>query len=336
MHHIDTHHIRPSGRHITGSLITRSAVAVVATTALIATGGCGATSTSTSTAPSSAPPTSPSATKPTATAPSSPDTVAAADSGVSWAPATRATVHPGVQAYTGDRQCTTNFVFTDAQGRVYLGQAAHCGYTGTEKLPDGCAARTVPRGTLVELRTGGSLRTEGTTTATGTLAYDSWAAMQTTGEKDRNACAHNDFALILLPADVAGKVNPSLPRWGGPVDLGVDRVSAGDRTYGYGDSSLRGGVTALSPHIGTVLASTDPQTGGWAHTVTTVRPGVPGDSGAGYVDAQGRALGTLATLNLSLPPRNTLSDLSRELRYAQQHSGIPGLRLVLGTEPFHT
>ncbi|NMO01487.1 hypothetical protein HH308_09715 [Gordonia sp. TBRC 11910] len=312
--------------------VARGLAAVMAAAALIATGGCATSTTGTAPSPSATPPSTTTALRTTA----APSIVAAADSGVSWAPAAQAQLHPGVQAYTGDSQCTTNFVFTDARGEVYFGQAAHCGHVGTEKLPNGCTATTVPIGTPVDLRTGGSLRTRGTTEATGTLAYDSWAAMQAAGEKDPNACAHNDFALIRLPKNVVGAVNPSLPHWGGPVDLDVDRVSAGDRAYGYGDSSLRGGRNALSPHIGLVQATADPGTGGWAHTVTAVRPGVPGDSGAGYVDAQGRALGTLSTLSLSVPPRNTLSDLSRELRYAQQHSGIPGLRLVLGTEPFHS
>jgi hypothetical protein len=35
-----------------------------------------------------------------------------------------------------------------------------------------------------------------------------------------------------------------------------------------------------------------------------------------------------------LPGENGVGDLARELAYAQQHSGIPGLRLVEGTEPF--
>ncbi|BDH56667.1 hypothetical protein [Tsukamurella sp. PLM1] len=297
--------------------------AVAAVAALAATGGCGTRPSNGDGAPSAA-----------SSDTAAPQTVAARDAGLPWAAADRAQLHPGLQAYTGDGQCTTNFVFTDARGEVYLGQAAHCGYVGTEKLPNGCTARTVPLGTPVDLRTGGSLRTEGTTVATGTLAYDSWAAMQATGENDPLACAHNDFALIRLPKNLAGSVNPSLPHWGGPVDLGVDQPNAGDRVYGFGDSSLRGGRNALSPHTGTVHAA-DTNSGGWAHTVTAARPGVPGDSGAGYVDAQGRALGTLSTLSLAVPPRNTLSDLSRELRYAQRHSGIPGLRLVLGTEPFH-
>ncbi|KXP02971.1 hypothetical protein [Tsukamurella pseudospumae] len=313
----------------------RALIAVAAAAALAATAGCGADATDSPAASSAATGTSGAATSTgAATSAGAAHTVAAAEAGVSWAPAAQATLHPGVQAYTGDSQCTTNFVFTDAKGEVYLGQAAHCGYTGTDKLPNGCTAQTVPLGTAVDLRTGGSVRAEGTTKATGSLAYSSWRTMQEAGEKGADLCANNDFALIRLPKSAAGSVNPSLPTWGGPVGLGVDRVHAGERVFGYGDSSLRGGVNALSPHRGT-LQSPEPDAGGWAHTVIAARPGVPGDSGAAYVDSEGYALGTLSTLSLGVPPRNSLSDLSRELRYAQEHSGIAGLRLVLGTEPFH-
>lgn len=63
-------------------------------------------------------------------------------------------------------------------------------------------------------------------------------------------------------------------------------------------------------------------------------PGVPGDSGSAFLDRDGNALGTLSTLGLSLPIINNIGDISRELAYAWAHSGIAGLRLVLGTEPF--
>ncbi|MEU6187565.1 hypothetical protein [Nocardia sp. NPDC047038] len=32
---------------------------------------------------------------------------------------------------------------------------------------------------------------------------------------------------------------------------------------------------------------------------------------------------------------NNIGDVDHELRYARAHSGISGLRLVLGAEPFH-
>jgi hypothetical protein len=64
-------------------------------------------------------------------------------------------------------------------------------------------------------------------------------------------------------------------------------------------------------------------------------PGIPGDSGSAYLDRDGYALGTLSTLGIALPMVNNIGDMSRELAYARAHSGISGLSLVLGTEPFN-
>ncbi len=44
--------------------------------------------------------------------------------------------------------------------------------------------------------------------------------MQATRETNQDICAFNDFALVKLhPADV-GKVNPSVPGFGGPTGVG--------------------------------------------------------------------------------------------------------------------
>jgi hypothetical protein len=104
--------------------------------------------------------------------------------------------------------------------------------------------------------------------------------------------------------------------------------------YSYGNSSLRFGATELSPKTGVSLGQ-DPADGGWTHPLYTATPGVPGDSGSAFLDANGNAVGTLSTLGLApLPASNNIGDLAHELAYAQAHSGIAGLRLVPGTEPF--
>ena len=64
----------------------------------------------------------------------------------SWAPASSATIHPGVQTFTAGAQCTANFVFYDASN-VYLGQAAHCSGTGTSTDTNGCTSGSLPIGT---------------------------------------------------------------------------------------------------------------------------------------------------------------------------------------------
>jgi hypothetical protein len=107
---------------------------------------------------------------------------------------------------------------------------------------------------------------------------------------------------------------------------------ATEAVYSYGNSSLRGGVTLLSPKQGLSVGDTG---AGWSHTVYTVTPGIPGDSGSAFLDSSGRALGTLSTVALApLAGSNGVGDLSRELAYARAHGGLGDLRLALGTEPF--
>jgi hypothetical protein len=238
-----------------------------------------------------------------------------------WAPAASATVHPGVMTYTNGGQCTANFIYTDAAGAVYIGQAAHCSSTGEQTDTDGCVAESLPDGTAVEV-TGAS--------RPGTLVYNSWNAMKAAGEADPDTCAYNDLALVKLdPAD-HGKVNPSVPTLGGPTALGTTTAQL-DTVYTYGNSSLRQGITLLSPKIGKSLGASG---GGWTHLVYTVTPGIPGDSGSGFMDAKGNAFGVLSTLQLApVPASNGVSDLRKALAYARAHGG-PDVTLAAGTEPF--
>ena len=249
-----------------------------------------------------------------------------------WAPADTAAIHPGVQMYTDGAQCTGNFVFTDAAGSVYVGYAAHCAGLGGATDTDGCAADSLPLGTEVEFREGGSLLTGGELLGTGTLAYSSWLAMKQAGTSDANTCSYNDFALVKVDPEYVDGVNPSVPFWGGPVALNTDGTAAGEDVFSYGNSSLRSGVEELSPKQGVSLGTSG---GGWTHPVYTMTPGVPGDSGSAFLDAEGNALGTLSTLAIApLAGSNGVSDLNSELEFAQANSGISGLALVPGTEAF--
>jgi hypothetical protein len=243
----------------------------------------------------------------------------AAAAAPTWAPADTAAVHPGVQTYTEGGQCTANFIFYDATD-IYIGQAAHCAGTGGATETDGCDAGSLPLGTPVEV-TGAS--------RPGTLSYSSWLAMQAAGETDADTCAYNDLALVRLdPAD-HGKVNPSIPFWGGPTGI-TGTVATGAKVLSYGNSSLRGGVTQLSPKEGVSLGQS---AGGWTHSVFTVTPGIPGDSGSAFVDKQGRAFGTLSTLAIApLAGSNGVGDVSRELAYARSHGA--DVTLATGTVAF--
>jgi hypothetical protein len=249
-----------------------------------------------------------------------------------WAPAATAQIHPGVQMYTDGAQCTANFVFTDAAANTYVGYAAHCAGTGAATDTNGCDAGSLPLGTKVDFVENGSLISAGQTVGTGTLVYSSWLSMQQAGTTDSDTCEYNDFALVKVDDAHESKVNPSVPFWGGPTALNTDESAAGENVYSFGNSSLRGGIELLSPKQGSSLGATG---NGWSHPVYTATPGIPGDSGSAFLDSEGNALGTLSTIAIApLPASNGVGDLERELAFAQQHSGISGLSLVPGTEPF--
>jgi hypothetical protein len=228
-------------------------------------------------------------------------------------------VHPGVQTFTGGAQCTSNFVFSDAGGTTYLGQAAHCSGTDGNTATNGCEAGSLPLGTPVEV--------DGATRP-GTMVYNSWLAMQAAGEKDVDTCDYNDFALIRLdPADV-GLVDPSVPHFGGPTGIRSSGLAFGDDVFTYGNSSLRFGLTQTSPKQGVSVGDGG---SGWTHTVYTVTPGIPGDSGSGLLDSSGAAVGILSTVALApLAGSNNFSDLAKTMAYAASHGGPAGLQLVTG------
>jgi hypothetical protein len=240
-----------------------------------------------------------------------------------WAPAGSATIKPGNMTFTDGAQCTSNFIFQDASN-VYVGQAAHCSGTGGQTETNGCDSGSLPIGTAVDV--------DGASKP-GTLVYNSWLTMQALGETDPNTCQYNDLALVKLdPADV-GSVNPSVPGFGGPTGLGSSAAKLGDTVYTYGNSSLRQGITKLSPKQGIVAQS---EGNGWSRTVYTVTPGIPGDSGSGFMDATGKAIGVLSTLQLApVPASNGVGDLRHELDYLHANSSFGGVNLVNGTQPFN-
>ena len=172
-------------------------------------------------------------------------------------PAASAPIHPGVQTVTEGAQCTSNFVFQDGTS-VYIGQAAHCSGTGAATDPDGCDSASLPVGTRVDVD--GASRQ-------GTMVYNSWITMQGLHENNADTCAYNDLALVRLdPADVPN-VNPSVPGFGGPTGVG-SAGAQGATIYTYGNSSLRLGVTKLSPKQGILVQD---QGNGWTTTSTPRR-----------------------------------------------------------------
>ena len=265
--------------------------------------------------------------------------LAGASSASAWAPEGKASIHPGVMTFTGGPsfleeagQCTANFVYTDSAGNVYLGQAAHCSSTGEDTETDGCSTKSLPLGTPIyagDLVNGGLQKG----TKIGTLAYNSWLSMQKEGEKDAATCAYNDLALIKIASNQVANVNPTVPFWGGPNGLASSVAGTGSQVFTYGNSILRLGISVLSPKTGLSLGETE-ESDGWSQQVYTVTPGIPGDSGSAYMDANGNALGVLSTVEFApTPGSNGVGDLAKELEYANKVTGA-GYAVATGTTPF--
>ena len=225
-------------------------------------------------------------------------------------------------------------MFTDRRGGVYVGYAAHCAGKGAATDTNGCQTASLPLGTRVTFVEGGSVASGGTRLGAGRLAYSSWLTEKRLGTRDPQVCAYNDFALVKVNRKDVRKVNPSVPYFGGPTGIDRNGVRALDRVYSYGNSSLRGGITQLSPKLGAGLGD-DAADQGWSHPLYTLTPGIPGDSGSGFMTAGGKAVGTLSTVAIAPTPlSNQIGDLAKELRFAQRHSGLRGLRLTKGTKAF--
>lgn len=237
-----------------------------------------------------------------------------------WAPVGEARVRPGVATLTGRGICTSNFVFNDQSGNVYLGQAAHCSSTAPDTNLNGCTTNSLPVGT--------SVRVSGASKP-GVMVYNSWRTMQERKEPNPDACLYNDFALVRLdPAD-RNRVNPSVPYWGGPSGI-VPTSGNGARAFGYGNFLDRDRVFKPEALKGISIGQTG---GGWSHVLDLTPPGTSGDSGAGILDDQGRAFGVLSTLGLR-SRLNGAGDLSRELEYMKATSPLKDIVLANGTEPF--
>ncbi|HEU0132585.1 MAG TPA: serine protease [Mycobacteriales bacterium] len=238
-----------------------------------------------------------------------------------WAPAGSAPIHPGVQTVTGgSNQCTANFVFSDSAGNVYIGQAAHCASRGAATDTNGCTTPSMGLNTNVSV--GGASRT-------GKLVYSSWLTMQARHETNTYPCQYNDFALVKLDAADVGRVNPSVPFWGGPRAVRSGPLVRGEQVVSYGNSGLRFGITTLSPKQGVALGTAGY---GWTHPLYTATPGIPGDSGSGFMDANGDAFGVLSTI--SALTTNNAGDLKSELDYMHAYSTFTSVNLVPGDVQF--
>ncbi len=241
-----------------------------------------------------------------------------------WAPASKAKIHPGVRVSA----CTANFVFYDSR-YVYLGLGATC---------------APPWGTKVKIE--GASRP-------GTIVYDSGVV---------GCCGHpNDFALVRLDNVDNGKVNPSVPFWGGPTS-GGGRSKTGNPVYSYGNFASPSGSTDRSPKVGLDTSPVDTNVayadeaqrvhplrgdtnGGWTHYAQMVLPAngnyecdptsdelCGADLGAPVLDANGRALGVLGALGHDTSSH--ICDLTKAIASMKSKTNLHGVRLATGTTAF--
>ena len=184
----------------------------------------------------------------------------------------------------------------------------------------GVALRTLPLGTAVTIQGRNGRK------AAGTLAYSSWRTMQKLDVTDDDLCAYNDFALVRISPTDAADVNPSVPELGGPTGLDSDGLTTGEAVYSFqpnnGGSGLKSGKAQA------------PDPSDRTHRVVITPPGIPGDSGAGFLDADGKAFGVLSTQFYDSRHTNGVADLALALAYADAHGGLGDITLVPGTEPF--
>lgn len=247
-----------------------------------------------------------------------------------WADASEAAIHPGVQTVVDGAQCTSNFIFVqveEVEGVEYLtdvliGSAGHC--AASTGNANECLDEAYEVGHPVTVE--GAQREA-------TVAYNASLTMIRVKEEDADTCFNNDFALFRLHRDDWPNVNPSLPVFGGPLGMNATGTSQGDEVFAWGNSGLRLGIEETNPKRGVALGT---DSSGWNHNVYTVTPGIPGDSGSGYLDADGKALGIVSTVEVLLAPgSNNVVDVRLAMQYAIEHEpDLKYLRLEPGTEPF--
>ena len=237
-----------------------------------------------------------------------------------------ATITPGVELRTpvvgGTSSPLRPGSSSATRDAVFLTYAARCTSSSDASGGiDGCTEPALPLGTPVTV-----FRTDGSPTL-GSLAYSSWLAMQEIGETDPDLCLHNDLALVALDPWRRRLRSTRRSRSSAGRRGSTDGTQVGELVFGFASRTrrprppARQGIT-----LGGSLRN---------HDVVMVPPPVEGDSGSGYLDAGGRAVGLLSS-GVVLPVAgrpadvNGVSDLAAALAYASEHGELGRVELVAG------
>ena len=178
-------------------------------------------------------------------------------------------VRPGGRVVTEIGGCTFNFLFRAPDGTRYMGTAGHCIGTG----PVWPREKVWPQGT-------GPVAQDDAGQRIGEFAY---AVLEAQSPKD--------FALIRLDPTV--EASPEACHFGGPHGVYIDRRPEPIVLNYYGNAV---GLRDVAPARSAVALGTPD-----ANHVYAAGLAIPGDSGAGVMTADGRAVGVLVTTGFHGP-----------------------------------
>jgi hypothetical protein len=239
-------------------------------------------------------------------------TQAGAATTVRWAPANKATIHPGVVVTIAGVKCIAGFVMTDGH-RVFVAVPGSCAGVDDGAPTDGCTAAQVPYGLKVTIQ-GARYR--------GRMAYSSYTEMQLRGTTAVNKCANNALVLIRVDDRDIKRTNPSLPApTGGPTGLAANPPSAGDTVTAYVNGA---------PMQGMVQGVT---AGGWANAIE-IGPVSATQLGSPVLTKSGRALGMVTLVPRAQVDPSTVSSLAKEIAFMQTVRGFRTVHLARGTRKF--
>jgi hypothetical protein len=231
---------------------------------------------------------------------------------VRWAPASTATVHPGVLVTIAGVKCVAGFIMTDGH-RVFVAVPGSCAGVDDGQATDGCTAAQVPYGLNVSVQ-GARYK--------GLIVYSSYTEMQLRGTKAVNKCANNALVLIRLNDRDIRRTNPSIPVIGGPTGVATAAPAQGDQLTSYVDSA---------PAQALAMSTTG---AGWAHSVEVSAPVDPTQLGAPVLTGTGRAVGMITLVPRLQGGPATASDLAREIAFLQTVRGFGTVHLARGTRKF--
>jgi hypothetical protein len=204
----------------------------------------------------------------------------------SVAPETSSAIGPGslLQISRGGSTagCTANFIWEGASGDLFLGAAGHC------FLPSGAAAERNAGGSYdasgvtveacVDCAFGGALALNGVTggrlVELGEVVY--------ARQSENGAGVGNDFGLVRIPDAVKPLLDPAMPKFGGPTEVG--QVDGGEPVCHYGNAVAFGETFLTKGRTGAGFGTSGDS---WSAGTTSA----PGDSGAAVQSCQPTASG---------------------------------------------